>query len=415
MNKKIVVTLFAAFFALSIFAVIPTISSWEKKAIKIGVILAGPGGLETMVPLFEEIIEPDINAYCAKLPRHRFTPKTKFEFLIDHADWSDEVHLEKVQMFHEMGVDLIIGGFWSSMAAGSLDYMNANDMLLLSPSSTAIALAIPDDNLFRLRPDDTIQGRIIAKMMQTKGVENAIVFYRDDTWGNGLYETFEVEYEALGGNILGVFPYEAMHPDDYPEDYFNPYLQQADDLAAGQANVGVLYISFAESRIIVRNSINYPNIYNPPWFSTEGGGRSEAMLDENPDQAVHLKCYSALSTAPSSPKFNEMDERLQQLIGEEMGFGWACDIDAAWIIAQAVLETRPTSTSRRYSDAMAVMNVLSDVAWRHYGYSGYCLLNEAGDRAAGMLDIWGYYLDDGTPSFKKYGSYDSATDELVWF
>ncbi|UCD43811.1 MAG: hypothetical protein JSV27_06545 [Candidatus Bathyarchaeota archaeon] len=39
------------------------------KTIKIGVIVAWSGGLETAGLVFEEIVEPDINAYMAKLPR----------------------------------------------------------------------------------------------------------------------------------------------------------------------------------------------------------------------------------------------------------------------------------------------------------------------------------------------------------
>ncbi len=408
MNKKGVTILFLALFAISSFILIPPISSAPPRTIKIGVIASHTEGMETLVPLFERIIEPDINEYMKKLPRQ--SPPLRFDFLVEDAQGSQELHQQKVEQFHAMGVDLIIGGFWSSQAYYSLDYVNANDMLLLSPSSTYPDLAIRGDNFFRLCPDDTIQSRILAKMISSRGIENIIVIQRDDTWGNGLYDVFQTEYE---GKILGCFVYR---PDvaDFPS-----CLDEADAAAEGFENVGVLLISFDElNQIIIQASSygQYPNIYgdglyprDPPWFGTETAGRLQSTLEEAPTQAVYLKMLSPLSAPPSSSKFNDLSERYLQRTNQEADYYTATTADCAWILVQAVLETQ-LSTS-----GTDIAKVLPDIAWRYYGYSGWCLLNEAGDRAEGMFDIWGYYMEDITPSFKKYGSYDSATDELNWY
>jgi hypothetical protein len=60
--------------------------------------------------------------------------------------------------------------------------------------------------------------------------------------------------------------------------------------------------------------------------------------------------------------------------------------------------------------------VIPDVASRYFGYSGWCLLNDAGDRAESDYDIWGYGYDDetGEPTIKKYGLYDSLTGQVTW-
>jgi len=116
-------------------------------------------------------------------------------------------------------------------------------------------------------------------------------------------------------------------------------------------------------------------------------------------------------------QFNEFTQRYEELTGLEPSYYTACEADAAWIIAQAVLETRPSFVSKRsrFYDTTDVIEIIPDIASRYYGYSGNCLLNEAGDRIAGLYDIWGFYLDDGTPSFKKYGKYDNLIDELFWY
>lgn len=404
-------TLLIGLLVISTLLLLPTITAKHTKTIKIGVIAADQDWYETSRQLFEEVIEPEINEYVAKLPRFRFQPEIEFDFIVEHADGQVAVHLEKVQMFHEMGVDLIIGGYWSSQAQGSLDYVNENDMLLLSPSSTGPLLAIPDDNLFRLAPVDPVQGKVIAKMMRSKGVDDAIVLHRGDQWGDSVYEVFETEFAAMGGSIIGVYSYVPETTD------FSGYLADAEMDAVGASNLGILLISFEEVVDIIREAENYPTIFNPPWFGAEGAGRSWQTLEDAPDQAVYLKLYSPWNAPPSSPKYEDFVVRYEALTGEEPNYYVANEFDAAWLIAQAVLETRPTVVGRRsrHYDATDIIKVLPDIASRYYGYSGDCLLNEAGDRLPGSYDIWGYYMDNGDPSFKKYGKYDYYTDEITWY
>ena len=59
--------------------------------------------------------------------------------------------LEKVQALHARGIDIIVGPAGSAQLSSILAYMNNNNMVAISPSSTAPALAIPDDAAFRDR------------------------------------------------------------------------------------------------------------------------------------------------------------------------------------------------------------------------------------------------------------------------
>ncbi len=73
--------------------------SMKVKTIKIGVIASSTDGYNTWYPFFEEILEPDINDYCSKLPKHRFQPRVEFDFIVRDAESSAERHLELVQEF----------------------------------------------------------------------------------------------------------------------------------------------------------------------------------------------------------------------------------------------------------------------------------------------------------------------------
>jgi ABC-type branched-subunit amino acid transport system substrate-binding protein len=106
----------------------------DGKTIQIGNIVASTAGLETAVPQYEDIIAGDINEYFAKL-----NYDTELEFLIDTADGQAAIHLEKVQSFKSMDITIFIGGGWSSQAQAALSYVNDNDMLMISSSSTSPA------------------------------------------------------------------------------------------------------------------------------------------------------------------------------------------------------------------------------------------------------------------------------------
>ncbi|MCJ7574852.1 hypothetical protein MUO93_11435, partial [Candidatus Bathyarchaeota archaeon] len=97
----------------------------EGKTIKIGFIASSTTGLETTQPLHKQIMEPDMNAYAARLGYG-----VKFDWLVDDATGLANVHLEKVQSFKSMGVTVFEGGGWSAQALGSVGYCNENNMLM---------------------------------------------------------------------------------------------------------------------------------------------------------------------------------------------------------------------------------------------------------------------------------------------
>ncbi|MBN2335056.1 hypothetical protein JXL21_05810, partial [Candidatus Bathyarchaeota archaeon] len=77
--------------------------------VQIGYVASQTTALETAVPLVEEMMVPDYNAYCVELGYD-----IDFEYLIDDATSQAAVHLEKVQGFKSMDVNVFIGGGWSS-------------------------------------------------------------------------------------------------------------------------------------------------------------------------------------------------------------------------------------------------------------------------------------------------------------
>jgi branched-chain amino acid transport system substrate-binding protein len=124
---------------------------------------------------------PDYNEYVELLGYD-----IEFDYLVDDATGQAAVHLEKVQGFKSMDINVFIGGQWSSQASAALSYCNDNDMLMWSNSATSPLLAIADDNLYRMCPTDVVQAPAISAMIQSMGIEAVILIYRGDAWADGI-------------------------------------------------------------------------------------------------------------------------------------------------------------------------------------------------------------------------------------
>ena len=332
----------------------------------------------------------------------------RFKFLIEDSQGQAAIHLDKVQSFKAMGINLIIGGRWSSQAAASLSYVNDNNMLLFSPTSTSPILAIPGDNLYRMCPHDLKQAPVIAEMLWSWGIEAVIVMQRGDAWADGIYNSLEQEFEARGGVILD----RVRYANEATE--FNSYLATMEDVAAaavteyGAEHVAVEIISFDEAVTIITQAKDYPTLYSLYWFGSDGTALLPRMIDEAPVEADHLKIFSPIAAPDYSLEFYSLYDRYIALTSQHLGYYQACDYDIAWVIVKAVLEAQSI-------DAQDVISLLPTICDEMHGVTGWCKLDENGDRNDSSYDIWGYgYVDDVCQNI-KYGYYNGETGEVIWY
>lgn len=374
----------------------------EGREIEIGYIANDLEGLETAIPLLKEIIEPDLNKYASKLNYN-----VRFNFVLDNAQGKAATHLEKVQGFKARGINLFIGGGYSSFAQSSLSYCNDNDMLMWSPSSSSPLLAIENDNFFRMCPDDTIQAPVISEMIQSRGVKRIIVLQRGDAWADGIYNYFEPAFLVNNGEITKRTRYNINEND------FSHILQHTDELMrqtiseSGVGEFGILVLCFDEIVNIIKQAQNYPDLLDVPWFGSDGTVFSKKILDETPYLASKVKLFSTYTSPVGSSKFADLYDRYYGLTNQPLGFYSACIYDIAWIIAQGILEAQSTA-------ATDIIPLIPRLTANHFGSTGWSLINEAGDRANTNYLIWGYTLNDENPECSVHGYYDSITGEIHW-
>jgi len=374
----------------------------EGKTVQIGYISSTTVGLETATPLVEEIMVPDYNEYAELLGYD-----IEFEYLIDDATGQAAVHLEKVQGFKSMDVNLFIGGLWSSQAQAALSYCNDNDMLMWSTSSTSPLLAIADDNLYRMCPTDLVQAPAISAMIHSMGIEAVVLIYRGDAWADGIVNYFEPEYTENGGVILEKIRYAGESTE------FSNYLQTAENIVSdavaeyGEGKVGVELIAFAEFVTMISQAQDYETLYSLPWFGSDGTVLSQQAIDDAPTQAEHLKIYSTYAAPAESEMFTDLYNRYFDLVAQPFGYYSACAYDVGWILTKTVTESQST-------DALDIIPLQRPTAYTQWGASGWNRLNEDGDRYASNYQIWGYGdIGEGLQNV-VYGLYDSTADVVTW-
>jgi len=353
--------------------------------------------------LFKQLVEPEINNYLANLKTH---PGIQIEFLVKSAgEGSPEEHLTALQEFHEMGIDLIIGGYYSGQAAASLAYIKAHNMLLISPSSTDPTLALKD-NLFRLVPDDIGLGKPIAATLNERGITKLVVIYSDNNWAAGVINTLDAEYD---GDMTSRVPYPEEIDWNYDDPDYTPYLASADAMLSGGPDEGVLLLSY-QAQVVLQQAAGYPNVYEVEWFGADATALNSYIRDDAGVEATHVGLYSSIAGIDSgtlgTDRYQAMATQFSALFADTFGFYPACEVDAAWILALSIVRTQ---NGNHPVNANTVANVLPNVASKYHGYSGLCKLNKYGDRISGTYDIWGYMS-----GYYLFGRYDTASDTLTW-
>ena len=383
-----------------------TVAPLDGETIQIGNIYSDNANLETMEPLIQDIMTPRINDYLSMLGYD-----VDIEFLNDNALETPAIHLEKVQGFHAIGVDLVIGGRWSSQAMSALSYVNENDMLLFSPSSTAPTLAIPDDNVYRMCPTDVVQSDAIAEMLYAWGIEAVAVIQRVDPWADGIYNLLVGELDDRG--MVTEPGWRVAYNPESKE--FASDLQTlegiADEMVAeyGADASAILVIGFSEVAIMLTQVEAYDTIYNQVrWFGTDGTAITQRIRDDSPTQAAHLQVPSTLAAPGISPKFRELNATYFPLVGQVLGYYSACTYDIAWVLLQGVLETQGVV-------AADIIPYIDPISANHYGTSGWCKLNADGDRFPPDYEIWGYGIVGGRTEHVNYGKYFTFDGIVEWY
>lgn len=371
------------------------VTASQEIEIPIGVLVDLSGPLTTYGEDIKDTLmigEQDINKYFEE---HNKPYRVKF--YVEDTRVDPKVALDKVQALHGKGIKLIVGPMGSGEVKQIAEYVTANKIIIISPSSTAVPSLLgvtkPEEKkyIFRFVATDTFQTKAIAKEVSELGIKAVVITYIGNAWGKGLADYGKPEFKKLGVEVKEVVEY----PDPPPAD-FTPYIatieNAVNDLLKKYKNdeVAVVAFSYEEVFTMLSQIKEDSPLLSVWWIGCDGTAKSR-KVSEMCDRVNAVGFYSTLFES-KGPGFEKLNKTYYEKY-ERVPYQYALDAyDGAWVLALAYAEVYD-ELGKYDPDVMAekIPTVTEKYSKGEYGVtpvSGYIKLDEYNDRASGNYAIW---------------------------
>jgi branched-chain amino acid transport system substrate-binding protein len=368
----------------------------------------------------EQMAITDVNAYTKQAG-------CNLNFALNSQDYKLDTPtaLSELTAMGSAGIQVVVGPLNSGAAAGILNYADSNHIVLISPSSTSLALAIPNDYLFRTAPNDGAQGQADAKELLASGAKAVIVINRDDTYGDGLANSTVTWLKLDDPNIVigGPTKYDPTTSDftSIISTMSSQYTSLSNQV--GAANVAIYVVAFQEyGSILSQTKTQAASLLSTklPWFGMDGIAQNSDLSNSSSNVAstaaqvgVYSTLFGVLSNNSKSAAFYSRIAGTPA--GAEILGGGAFytfeGYDDVWLAALSIISAGANSGT-------AIQAIFPSVSSNFYGLTGGEVLTAAGDRAlfAGSgYQIW-RVVSIGAASWGWIlaGQWDYATNSVSW-
>jgi branched-chain amino acid transport system substrate-binding protein len=373
------------------------VSPYPSTAIPIGALfsLTGDGatlGQASAAAL--DLAQRDINAELGALhlPFHVTT-------VVEDTALTPAVAAQKMAVFATRGIKIVLGPQSSAEAAAVHQIAGDNGMIVISQVSTASSLAIAGDNLFRLAPNDKLEGAAMATVMRNDHIDVLVPLWRADAGNTGLHDSTKSSFQAAGGVVTAGASY-----DPGTTDYTAVVNAIAADVRAARAQHGVstiaVYLASFEEAVAIMNVARLDaDLSAVRWYGGDGVTQSQAIVG---DAGAAAFAASVSFTAPNIGLTEAARDRWQPIrdeIAQRVGFvpdALALSVyDAAWVGVLSAIELDGHTDALRES---FVRNVQ-----RYFGLTGPTALDAAGDRKIASFDLWTVRIVDGVAQWVLTG------------
>lgn len=249
------------------------------------------------------------------------------ELVVKDDENDPVVALKKDQEFIAEDIRLIIGHFTSGMVLSSMDYINSQDMLMLSPTISADSLSGMDDNFIRFIAPTKEQAKALVEVAQKLKQNHIAVLY--DERNKGYTDQLVLNYQGLLKEKMGVEAKVYSYDSQMPET-----LGQALKAIEAEAPKGLFIVANAEdcARIAqgIKPAMPELQLYVPLWANTaelirKGGVAVEGMM-----------VVAGLDIGSESEKFKVFRQGYKERYGEETNFGSLYSYEAMMALAMAI-------------------------------------------------------------------------------
>jgi ABC-type branched-subunit amino acid transport system substrate-binding protein len=316
---------------------------------------------------------------------------------IEDTERNPNVAVDKLKNLISKGIRIIIGPSTSSELNATMKYIEENniDVLLISQSSTSPSLA-KKDNIFRFVQNDTSQGKEIAKKMWDDGIRLVVPIWRDDTYGNELYNAMNISFNKLGGKVseegIKYDPHIGSFAASLHRINFIMWDQELKSLSTAVSNakknfppdsnskkIGVYIISYGEIVPILIQASSHKDLDTVRWYGSDGIAKNEKLLEHQESvEFVHKTKF--VTPLMSVDHKNEQYTSLEHDTGRKLNSYDANVYDALWIAA----------LTEKISDCITIEKLkenFNKITISFSGASGDIKFDDNGDRF-GAYDHW---------------------------
>ncbi len=305
------------------------------------------------------------------------------KLILEDTESRPDITLEKTMDLHAQGARVIVGPVASASVHAIKNYVDANGMLALACCSSASAVAIPGDNIYRLTTVDIHYIGIHAEAARSHGMDNLIHVYRGDVWGDGINEALKAGFSEHGGTVSNWIRYNPGTA-DYAEvaRHLSEIVGEVTE-TTDPGRVGIVVSSYAEYLDIMREATSYDILDDVTWFGIATPIGDPQIADDPVIRAFVDKVglYSITLSVPDSQYYRQVEAVITERLGYEPNPFIYAAYDSVWIMALTMLDAQTTN-------ADGLKASIADVAEEYQGVTGDIRFNDAGDLADSDYDVW---------------------------
>lgn len=312
--------------------------------------------------------------------------------------------LQLAEEMHQRGIGIILGPGTSASAKAVKLYADPNYMTMISCCSTAPSLAIANDSLYRLVPDDSQQGIALGRLLESEGVGVLVPIWVADPYGDELHRTISENFAvSRGGTVEDGIRY-GLGQTEFSEEA----ARLASEVEAlvdehGADRVAVLMISHSESTKIAQAASSYDILSSVRWFGSESVAGSAGIVEGGLAGWAEGVGFTAVQiTEDPGHLHGRVQAHISEMFGQAVGAYVYPSYDAAWLAGLSILHAGT-------ADAGEIRSVLGGVAAGYRGAIGDITLNEAGDLASADYAVW-RVVEGG---WMETGRYSLADDTIT--
>lgn len=347
----------------------------------------------------------DINALL-----ERSGSPVRFKAIFEDSKGTAEGALAAVQALFAAGARVMVGPFSTGEVRGVKAFADTNKIVIISPSSTGVALALADDYVYRAVASDLFQARALAQLVSTLGYSKVAIIGRSDDYGKGIADLFEKSFAEKYKGTVRKLLYTPGQPD-----YGAEVLRLASlvrELGADEKTAAVIIAFDEDGTNILNNARLDPALSKTQWFGSESMRRPATYFP--PKATAELSSFlvsvklTGLFPSPvgsKNPVTVAFEEAYKKRFNKDPTPYSYYTYDSVWLAALAIMQ------AGKY-DAEAVRKILPQVGLTYIGASGYKKLDPNGDIESADYEIWRATKVGDTYSFTKIGAWLGATEQV---